>query len=87
MKANLKNSFSKNAETEEEEIEEIEEIEDIEEEIIDVENLPPARQKSEDKKGQTTTEEDEEYEKAQLDGESIDEIFADVDDLEDDEKK
>ena len=79
LKANLKNSFSKNVKTEKEE---------PEEEVVDVENLPPARERSEDKKGQTSEEiEDKEYEKAQLDGESIDDIFADVDDLEDDDKK
>ena len=53
-----------------------------EEEDIDVENLPPAREKTPDEKGLIKEEiEEKEYEQARLDGESIDDIFADVEDL------
>lgn len=76
LKSTLKNSFSKtvNKPTEPSQ-------KDIEEEI-DIENLPPAREKSADDKGLIKEEiEEREYEQAKLDGESIDEIFADVEDL------
>ena len=54
-------------------------------EKINVEDLPPAREKSDDKKGLIKEEIEEiDYEKAKLEGESIDEIFADVEDLPDD---
>ncbi len=46
------------------------------------EDIPPAREKPDEQKGLTTEEIDEiEYEKAKLDDESIDEIFAEVEDL------
>ena len=46
--------------------------------------IPPAKEKPDDQKGLTTEEIDEiEYEKAKLDDESIDEIFAEVEDIED----
>ena len=70
LKSSLKKSFSKTVEKSEEE--------------IDVENLPPAREKDPDDKGLIKEEiEERDYEQAQLDGESIDEIFADVEDLKD----
>ena len=48
----------------------------------DIENIPPAREKSEDKKGLTAEEIEEiEYEQVKLDTESIDDIFAEVDDI------
>lgn len=76
LKNNLKKSFSKTVEKPKESIPEAEEI--------DVENLPPAREKSPDNKGLIKEEiEEKDYKQAQLDGESIDEIFADVEDLED----
>lgn len=79
LKNNLKKSFSKTVDKPEESSPE-------EAEEIDVENLPPAREKSPDNKGLIKEEiEEKDYEQAQLDGESIDEIFADVEDL--DEKK
>ena len=75
LKNNLKNSFSKS-------IHKSDEKESVEEEI-NVEDLPPAREKSDDNKGLIKEEiEEKDYEQAQLDGESIDEIFANVEDLE-----
>ena len=74
LKNTLKKSFSKSIDTPEK----LEE----EEEDIDVENLPPAREKTPDEKGLIKEEiEEKEYEQARLDGESIDDIFADVEDL------
>ena len=74
LKNSLKNSFSKRIDTPKK----LEE----EEEDIDVENLPPAREKTPDEKGLIKEEiEEKEYEQARLDGESIDDIFADVEDL------
>ena len=74
LKNTLKNSFSKSIDTPTK----LEE----EEEDIDVENLPPAREKTPDEKGLIKEEiEEKEYEQARLDGESIDDIFADVEDL------
>lgn len=74
LKNSLKNSFSKSIDTPKK----LEE----EEEYIDVENLPPAREKTPDEKGLIKEEiEEKEYEQARLDGESIDDIFADVEDL------
>ena len=82
LKSNLKKSFSKNLNTKKEEPSK----ENVEEEI-NVEDLPPAREKSESQKGLIKEEiEEQDYEQAQLDGESIDEIFADVEELKDDEK-
>ena len=73
LKSSLKKSFSKTVKKSEEA-----------EEEIDVENLPPAREKNPDDKGLIKEEiEERDYEQAQLDGESIDEIFADVEDLKD----
>ena len=73
LKSSLKKSFSKTVEKSGEA-----------EEEIDVENLPPAREKNPDDKGLIKEEiEERDYEQAQLDGESIDEIFADVEDLKD----
>ena len=73
LKSSHKKSFSKTVEKSEEA-----------EEEIDVENLPPAREKDPDDKGLIKEEiEERDYEQAQLDGESIDEIFADVEDLKD----
>lgn len=78
LKNNLKKSFSKNINTKKEEP-----SQKIVEEEINVEDLPPAREKSESKKGLIKEEiEEQDYEQAQLDGESIDEIFADVKELE-----
>jgi len=75
LKSNLKNSFSKT-------VKKPEEPSTPEPEEIDVENLPPAREKSPDNKGLIKEEiEEKDYEQAQLDGESIDDIFADVEDL------
>ena len=74
LKNTLKNSFSKSIDTPKK----LEE----EEEDIDVENLPPAREKTPDEKGLIKEEiEEKDYEQARLDGESIDDIFADVEDL------
>lgn len=74
LKNSLKNSFSKSIDTPKK----LEE----EEGDIDVENLPPAREKTPDEKGLIKEEiEEKEYEQARLDGESIDDIFADVEDL------
>ena len=74
LKNTLKNSFSKSIDTPKK----LEE----EEKDIDVENLPPAREKTPDEKGLIKEEiEEKEYEQARLDGESIDDIFADVEDL------
>ncbi|MEE0024599.1 topoisomerase IV [Methanobrevibacter sp.] len=74
LKNTLKKSFSKSIDTPEK----LEE----EKEDIDVENLPPAREKTPDEKGLIKEEiEEKEYEQARLDGESIDDIFADVEDL------
>ena len=75
LKSNLKKSFSNT-------LNKPEEPSDSEPEEIDVENLPPAREKSPDNKGLIKEEiEEKDYEQAQLDGESIDEIFADIEDL------
>jgi hypothetical protein len=80
LKNNLKSSFSKTLDKNEESP-----VTTAEE--INVEDLPPAREKSDDKKGLLKEEIEEiDYEKAQLDGESIDEIFANVEDLPDDKK-
>lgn len=68
LKNTLKKSFSKTIDTPEEN--------------IDIENIPPAREKTADEKGLIKEEiEEKNYEQARLDGESIDEIFADVEDL------
>ena len=81
LKSNLKSSFSKTVNNQEEPSEKAEEE-------INVEDLPPAREKAPDNKGLIKEEiEEKDYEQAQLDGESIDEIFADVDDLEKEDKK
>ncbi|MBR0270928.1 MAG: topoisomerase IV [Methanobrevibacter sp.] len=75
LKNNLKNSFSKT-------IDKSNNKKEIVEEEINVEDLPPAREKSDDEKGLIKEEiEEKDYEQAQLDGESIDEIFADVEEL------
>ena len=77
LKSSLKKSFSKT-------VKKSDEKSDESEEEIDVENLPPAREKDPDDKGLIKEEiEERDYEQAQLDGESIDEIFADVEDLKD----
>ncbi len=77
LKSSLKKSISKTVNKPEKTHEEVEEE-------IDVENLPPAREKDPDDKGLIKEEiEERDYEQAQLDGESIDEIFADVEDLKD----
>lgn len=77
LKSTLKKSFSKT-------VKKSDEKSDESEEEIDVENLPPAREKDPDDKGLIKEEiEERDYEQAQLDGESIDEIFADVEDLKD----
>ena len=80
LKSTLRKSFSKS-------IDKPKVIE--EEEDIDVEDIPPAREKAPDEKGLIQEEiEEREYEQAQLDGESIDDIFADVEDIsKEDEKK
>lgn len=50
----------------------------------DLDAIPPAREKAENKKGLTPEEIDEiEYNEVQLEGESIDDIFAEVEDIED----
>lgn len=50
----------------------------------ELDKIPPAREKSEDKKGLTAEEIEEiEYEQVVLEGESIDDIFAEVEDIED----
>ena len=75
LKSSLKKSFSKTVNKPEKTHEEVEEE-------IDVENLPPAREKDPDDKGLIKEEiEERDYEQAQLDGEAIDEIFADVEDI------
>jgi uncharacterized membrane protein len=72
LKSTLKKPFSNSAE---------EEVEEVEEKI-NVENLPPAKEKDPNEKGLIKEEiEEREYEQARLDGESIDEIFADVENL------
>lgn len=77
LKSTLKKSFSKSIDTPEK----------LEEEDIDVENLPPAREKTPDEKGLIKEEiEEKDYEQARLDGESIDDIFADVEDLKNKDK-
>ena len=79
LKNNLKNSFSKT-------IDKTKKTPETTTEEINVEDLPPAREKSDDKKGLIKEEIEEiDYEQAQLEGESIDEIFADVEDLSDEE--
>ena len=48
----------------------------------DLDDIPPAKEKPEEKKGLTTEEiEDMEYEQVKLDTESIDDIFAEVEDI------
>ena len=48
----------------------------------DFDNIPPAREKEESKKGLTAEEiEDIEYEQVKLDNETIDDIFAEVEDI------
>ena len=75
LKNNLKNSFSKTVNKSDEDEENVEEE-------INVEDLPPAREKSADNKGLIKEEiEEKDYEQAQLDGESIDDIFANAEDL------
>ena len=75
LKNNLKSSFSKT-------VKKTDDNEKNAEEEIDVEDLPPAREKSEDNKGLIKEEiEEKDYEQAQLDGESIDDIFANAEDL------
>lgn len=75
LKNNLKSSFSKT-------VKKTDENEKNAKEEIDVEDLPPAREKSEDNKGLIKEEiEEKDYEQAQLDGESIDDIFANAEDL------
>ena len=75
LKSNLKKSFSKT-------VNKPEKPSEPQPEDIDVEDLPPAREKSQNEKGLIKEEiEEKDYEQAQLDGESIDEIFADVEDL------
>ena len=50
----------------------------------DLEDIPPAKEKSDEKKGLTSEEiEDMEYEQVKLDTESIDDIFAEVEDIDD----
>lgn len=79
LKTNLKSSFSKTMQKTKKTPEE------TTAEEINVEDLPPAREKSDDKKGLIKEEIEEiDYEKAKLEGESIDEIFANVEDLPDD---
>ena len=76
LKNNLKSSFSKT-------IDKTKTPETTTEEI-NVDELPPAREKSDDTKGLIKEEIEEiDYEKARLEGESIDDIFADVEDLPD----
>lgn len=73
LKSTLRKSFSKS-------LDKPEAIE--EEEDMDVEDLPPAREKAPDEKGLIKEEiEEKDYEQARLDGESIDDIFAEVEDL------
>ena len=48
----------------------------------DIDNIPPAKEKEDYKKGLTAEEiEALEYERAKLDNESIDDIFAEVEDI------
>ena len=50
----------------------------------ELDKIPPAREKSDDKKGLTAEEiEEMEYNQAVLENESIDDIFAEVEDIED----
>jgi hypothetical protein len=49
--------------------------------VEDIENLPPAKEKSPENKALTSEEID--YEQAKLESESIDDIFAEVEDIED----
>ncbi len=50
--------------------------------LEDLDDIPPAREKAENKKGLTPEEIDEiEYNEVQLEGESIDDIFAEVEDI------
>lgn len=77
LKNNLKSSFSKT-------VDKTKKTPETTTEEINVEDLPPAREKSEEKKGLIKEEiEEMDYQKAKLEGESIDEIFADVEDLPD----
>ena len=78
LKDNLKKSFSKSTDKKKPS------PKNNDKEEINVEDLPPAREKSADKKGLIKEEiEEKDYEQAKLEGETIDEIFADVDDLPD----
>ena len=80
LKNSLKSSFSKTVNT-------TDEPSPKAEDEIDVEDLPPAREKAPDKKGLIKEEiEEKDYEQAQLDGESIDDIFADVEDIKKDDE-
>ena len=86
LKNNLKSSFSKKIDKSKKAKEEPE-PEKITADEINIEDLTYAREKSEDKKGLIPEEIEEiDYEKAQLEGESIDEIFANVEDLQDNDK-
>ena len=50
----------------------------------DLEDIPPAKEKPDEKKGLTSEEiEDMEYEQVKLDTESIDDIFAEIEDIDD----
>ena len=52
--------------------------------LDEIEEIPPAKEKSPENKGLTEEEiEEREYEQAQLENESIDDIFAEVEDIED----
>lgn len=80
LKSNLKKSFSKT-------VNKPEKSSEPQPEEINAEDLPPAREKSQNEKGLIKEEiEEKDYEQAQLDGESIDDIFADVEDIEKDNK-
>ena len=81
LKNTLKSSFSKTIDAQEEPSQETEDE-------INVEELPPAREKAPDNKGLIKEEiEERDYEQARLDGESIDEIFADVENISKEDKK
>lgn len=59
-------------------------VKEVEEKSEDIENIPPAKEKSHEKKDLTAEEiEEKEYEQAKLDSESIDDIFAEVEDMDD----
>lgn len=75
LKTSLRKSFSNRTKTNIE-------VKPTAEEEVNVEDLPLAREKSENEKGLIKEEiEEKNYEQAQLDGESIDEIFSQVKDL------